>query len=279
MSIFILRGDVLATAREVPIERESNLEDWLENSPWALIESEDIFWIGRQTSAKDEEGTFFPDLLGIDAEGNLIIVELKREQAPREVIAQLFEYAAWASELSDAQIHEIAEDYFNTRDEKQEQSFHDAFKTVFDMPETDEIPPLNRRLRLFIVAEEIPSRVERVCRFFRTLHSVDISCIAVSTFQTESNERIVSMETKVGDEDAAASKNQRQFTSRTPRWSGDKPVKQVVLEAVQEFTNRNADVEFSIKDIERIISEKHPDFNRHYNGLINSRLITPRSEV
>ena len=81
------------------MELESYLEDWLENSPWALIQDELILWIGRQTSANDEEGTIFPDLLGIDAEGNLVIVELKRDKAPREVVAQLLEYAAWANEL------------------------------------------------------------------------------------------------------------------------------------------------------------------------------------
>ena len=52
------------------------------------------------------------------------------------------------------------------------------------MPETDELPPLNRNLRLFIVAEEIPPRVARVCRFLRTDHGIDISCVTFSIFQT-----------------------------------------------------------------------------------------------
>ena len=107
----------LVIAQETNLKLERYLESWLENSPGALTQDELILWIGRQTSATTEEGTIFPDLLGVDSEGNLVIVELKRDRAPRDVVAQLLEYAAWANELSEDQVHEMAEGYFQTRDE------------------------------------------------------------------------------------------------------------------------------------------------------------------
>ncbi|MDE0681905.1 MAG: hypothetical protein OXI63_03215, partial [Candidatus Poribacteria bacterium] len=189
----------LIIAQETYLELERHLENWLENSPLALAQ-ESILWIGRQTSAKDEDGTIYSDLLGIDSNGNLVIAELKKGRTPRDIIAQLLDYAAWADGLSEPQIREIAENYFETRGVFQGKTFDDAFKEVFEIPETDELPPLNRGLRLFIVAEEIPSRVARVCRFLRTSHGMDISCIDVSTFETESGEVLVSTETVVGDE-------------------------------------------------------------------------------
>ena len=90
MAIFILkkndnpRNAELVIAKKTDIELESHLESWLENNPWALVEGEPILWIGRQTSADVEESTIFPDLLGVDSEGNLVIVELKRSRAPRK---------------------------------------------------------------------------------------------------------------------------------------------------------------------------------------------------
>ena len=256
----------LVIAKETDLDLECHLEDWLENSPAALIYNEQILWIDRQSSAKDELGNIYPDLLGVDYQGNLIIVELKKGRTPRDIIAQLLEYAAWADELSESQIHEIAEAYFDTRDELQGKTFDSAFKTLYDVPESDELPPLNRNLRLFIVAEEISSRVVRVCRFLRTSHGMDVRCIAVSTFKTESGEELVSAETKVGDDVIAIPKTQLQRAAHASRWTGDKPVAQVVWEAVMEITSGDVDIEFAIKDLKPVILGKYPDFNMNNLG-------------
>ena len=250
----------LVIAPKTKLELEKHLENWLENSPEQTLAQEDFLWIGRQTSAKDEDGTIYSDLLGVDSGGNLVVAELKKGRTPRDIVAQLLDYAAWADGLSELQIREIAEAYFETRGEFQGKTFDAAFKDVFDMPETDEIPPLNRAMRLFIAAEDIPMRVARVCRFLRTSHGMDISCIAVSTFETESGEVLVSTEKTVGDEEFAAPKAQQQRTSPPSRDPSDKPVKQVVWEAVQEFTGGNTNIEFAIKDLKPVISKKHRDF-------------------
>ena len=276
-----LEGDdmskaALVIAQETNLELERYLEDWLENSPVALVQDEHILWIGRQTSAKDEDGTIYSDLLGVDAEGNLVVAELKKGRTPRDKIAQLLDYAAWVDGLSESQIREIAEAYFETRDGLQGKTFDDAFRDLFDMPETDKLPELKQRLRLFIVAEEIPSRVAGVCQFLRTSHGMDVSCIEVSTFETESGEILVITETKVGDEGFAVPGAQQRCPSLPPRWSGDKRVKQEVWEAVQKFTGGDTDIEFTMKDLKRTILETNPNFNmRNLNpeiaaGCVNS---------
>ena len=262
MPIFRLKEDKLIIAQETHVELETHLENWLENSPMALIQDEFVLWIGRQPRAQDEEGTIFPDLLGVDSEGNLAVVEFKRAKTPRDVIAQLLEYAAWANELSEEEIHETAEAYFENRVGFRGKAFPDVFREAFDMPETEELPLLNQKLRLFVVAEEIKPRVARVCRFLRTSYKMDVSCITVSKFQTESGDQIVSMETKVGDEEIVTRKTRQQRTSQTSRWSGDKKARDVVLEAVEEFTRKDVNVEFAVKEIKEHIQKKYPDFNK-----------------
>ncbi len=266
MPIFRLESDTLIPAPETNIEFEEHMETWFENSPWALVEDELILWIDRQPSAQDEEGTVFPDLLGVDSEGNLIIVEFKRGRTPRDVMAQLLEYASWANELSEEEIHEIADVYFERRDEFRGRTFSEAFMEVFDIPETDELRPLKRKLRLFVVGEEIQPRVANVCRFLRTSYKIDVSCIAVSKFQTESGDEIVSTETKVGDEGIPPS---------TPQ--GYPRLREVVLEVVQELTRGNTDTEFTPIAVKRRALEKYPgirvaavNYNRHYNDLVVS---------
>ena len=271
MAIFLLEGEDMSSAelviaRETNIELECHLESWLENSPVALIRDEFILYIGRQPTAADDDRTIYPDLLAVDAEGNLVIVELKKGRAPREIMAQLLDYAAWANELSDAQIRERAETYFETSDRIQETTFDDAFRVRFEMPDTDEIPPLNRCLRLFIVAKEIPSQVTRLCRFLRTSYRIDVTCIEVSTFKTESGEVIVNTETIVGNDGFVAPCTQQQHPLSPSRWSGDIPVKEVVWKAVQEYTQNNRDVEFAIRDITELILSREPNFKRNTVG-------------
>ncbi|QOJ19088.1 MAG: DUF91 domain-containing protein [Phycisphaeraceae bacterium] len=52
--------------------------------------------IGRQVPTAFGK---FIDLLAIDAEGQLIVIELKKNRTPREVVAQLLDYGSWVRNL------------------------------------------------------------------------------------------------------------------------------------------------------------------------------------
>lgn len=262
MSLFRIEGEGagerLVIARETEIERERHLEIWLENSPMALTE-EPILWIGKRPSTTDEDGTLCPDLLGVDSEGNPIIVELKRGRPPREVVGQLLDYAAAFEKLSYDEILKIAADYFQDRDELREKNFEAAFRDEFD---TAEVPQLTRKLRLFIVAEEIPKRLTSVCQFLRTSYKMDISCVAVSTFQTETGDRLAITDTTVGGETIVTPEPQRKNDLESPRWPGPTGVRQVVLEAVKELTGGNTDCEFTLKELVAHVQRKYPGFKK-----------------
>ena len=118
------------------------------------------------------------------------------------------------------------------------------------------MPVLNQNVRLFIAAEDISPTVSRVCRFLRTSHGVDINCVKFSIYKTESGEILVSSEPVVGQEEVTASKK-----SPSHRWSGDKPVRQVVWEAVQKITKTDPDYVFSPKEVSQLILGIYPNFN------------------
>jgi hypothetical protein len=261
MAIYKLKttgGDIahaqLVEASKTSLDLESHLESWLEGSPWAIAQ-EPLLVIGRQTSAAVEGGTVFPDLLTLDRDGNLVIVELKKGRAPREVTTQLLEYAAWASELADDDIIDMAAAYLGHTEETPLQQVAKIFCSTFEI---DELPTLNQRQRLFIAAEEIPPSVARVCRFLRTSHGVDVNCIAFSVFQTEAGEILLSSEWVVGHEDVVIPKK-----APGHKWSGDKPVKQVVWEAVQKLTNGEKSYVFSPKDVAQQVLHDYPGFNKN----------------
>lgn len=283
MSVYKIAGTLgsdgkFVIAREVPFEIEDHLEKLFENSPFGLNQDEYILWIGKHPQGQNEDKTIIPDLLGVDSAGNLIIVEFKRGRTPRDVIAQLLVYAAWASELSETEIIDIAETYFLTRDGN-EAKFNDRFGDVFDIPDVSDRPALNKSMRLFIVAENAHEELSHVCRWMRTSLGLDITCIEVSLFQTDLDETYIDMEVKVGEEDITATylkPLKRTPKSSSQKRSSDNTGRDNVFQVVKQHTGEDKSIEWTIDEIYRIVSEKYEDINKNlvtgavHAGCVNS---------
>lgn len=226
MPIFKLKttGDDISNAElmeasKTNLDLEKRLECWLEQNPWAIAQ-EPLLLIGSKSNLSFEGHRILPYLLGIDKDGNLVVVEVIKGKTPLETVAKLLEYAAWADQLSNDSILEFASNYFSTNTELQSKGFDEIFCETF---EAEELPPLKKRLRLFIAAEEISPPVSRVCRYLRTSHGIDVNCVEFTVYQTESGEILFSSEVVVGHGVVTDSKKKT-----TQRWSGDKRVRQVV---------------------------------------------------
>ena len=135
-----------------PLDKELKLEEALVKD--IGIVSPDIMLIGRQVST-DSGGKI--DLLGIDAEGNLHALELKRDKTPREAVAQLLDYGSWIQGLSHEDIVRIFSDYTSS-----ESAFEQAFENRFGIA-----PPelLNETHQLTLVASELDSSSERIVEY------------------------------------------------------------------------------------------------------------------
>ena len=112
MRVFSVGSDGRFTEYErVPFEadhEESVLEEWLESNPDGVFEDGPLLIIGRQVPTDLGKSI---DLLGFDREGNVVVVELKRDRTPRDVIAQALEYAAFAAKLDAAALEGILGEY------------------------------------------------------------------------------------------------------------------------------------------------------------------------
>ena len=163
--------DSLVEITSPGIDLEKRLESWLESDISML--DPNLLVIGRQVRT-DFGGEI--DLLCLDSAGDLVVVELKRGQTPREVTTQALDYASWAKELSSADIKEIAAGYSKLGGE-----LEDEFASRFgqQLPET-----LNLTHRSLIVAESSDDGTERIVRYLSDL-GVPINFATVQHFKAE----------------------------------------------------------------------------------------------
>jgi hypothetical protein len=151
---------------------ESRLERWLDRDISILFD--DLLIIGRQV---DTDLGGYIDLLCIDGNGDLVIIELKRDKTPRDIVAQTLEYASWVNGLSSVDVSRISAIRLAS-----EGGLEKAFRLHFghELPET-----INEDHRMIIVAAEIDARCERVVKYLSERHGVNLN---VATFQHFGNQ-------------------------------------------------------------------------------------------
>jgi len=161
--------DQLNEITQSKLDLESRLETWLDND--ISILADDLLAIGRQVIT-DYGGKL--DLLCIDRNGDLVIVELKKDKTAREVIAQALDYASWVKDLSNERVREIANAYLLTKNGSNlENAFCEKFSSEF--PDI-----LNVQHNIIIVAAQIDSSSERIIKYLSETYGVRIN---VATFQ------------------------------------------------------------------------------------------------
>lgn len=124
------------------IESENLLEEQIVadisilNSCWMII--------GQQVRTAFDK---YIDLLAIDASGSVIIIELKRNKTPRDVVAQAIDYASWVVDIDDSKLVDIYSKHSQKRS-LNEQSLDRAFKSKLDASSERIINYLNDKVKI-----------------------------------------------------------------------------------------------------------------------------------
>lgn len=158
------------------LDLEARIEKWIRDDI-ALINS-NLLIIGQQVPT--EYGGFI-DLLAIDPAGNLVILELKRDKTPRDIVAQVLDYASWVEKLGHDEIQSIASAFLSP------ETFDEAFRNKFqtELPEV-----LNERHRMYIIASSLDSATERIVKYLSESHNIDINAATFAYFKTPEGEML-----------------------------------------------------------------------------------------
>jgi len=175
-----------------------DLEPWLATNPEII--GNDIIIIGRQVATKSG----FIDLLGVDKSGDTVTIEIKRNELPRECLAQAIDYASDVVDWSAERLGEICRDYTNTPfDEK----FGEAFPDV-DLESLN----LNSSQRIVLIGFSIESSLERMIEWLSDSYAVNINAVVLSYVKTMNGEELLTRTSIISEEiDQQHSRKQKKF--------------------------------------------------------------------
>ncbi len=186
------------------IESEAKLEDVLADDLSLL--SPDLMLIGRQIPTAFGK---FIDMLAIDSEGNLTVIELKRNRTPRDVVAQLLDYASWVEGLS---YDDVAEIY---ADKNPGHEFEKGFAEVFGSSPPEKI---NEAHELVIVSSELDPSTERIIGYLGSNFGVPVNAVFFRYFKDGEREYLART-WLIDPQEAEAKASQAARKKREP-WNG-----------------------------------------------------------
>ena len=162
MQLWSIEADRPVRLPSAKLDLEARLERWI-CQDLSLV-GEDLLLLGSQVATVYGQAI---DILALDRQGNLVILELKRGRTPRDVVAQVLDYASWVHGLSATEIESLAA-------ANRQRPLEDLYREVFhaDLPDS-----LNEEQRLVIVATELDPQSERIVQFLSAQYGVNINVV------------------------------------------------------------------------------------------------------
>lgn len=189
----------VATLAEAGRTEPYDLEPWIESDPG--IVGTGIAVIGRQVVTRS--GPI--DLLGIDRSGNAVVIELKRNKLPRDVLAQAVDYAADVASWSIDKFSEICSD-------KHSQSLEEYLGEVFEDVDVESLN-INDTQRIILVGFAIESSLERMIEWLSDGFSVNINAVVLHYTKTKSGDELLTRTTIIPEEiEQERVKKRKKFT-------------------------------------------------------------------
>ncbi|MGY0218366.1 hypothetical protein ACWJJH_13455 [Endozoicomonadaceae bacterium StTr2] len=164
----------------VPLESEDLLEQQVMQD--MAILNPDWLLIGRQVRTAFDKRI---DLLALDASGSVIIIELKRDKTPRDVVAQAIDYASWVVTLKPEDLVDIYQTFIQQYGQGAD-SLDLAFQDKFGIALAD--VELNESHQMVVVATELDASTERIINYLNDHANIPINAVFFSAFADGDNQ-------------------------------------------------------------------------------------------
>jgi len=154
-----------------------DLEKWIKTN--SIILGEDVLIIGEHVQTKSGPA----DFLGMDKSGNTIIVELKRDKLPREVLAQAVDYASDIASWDTDKLSEVCTKFAG-------QSLEDYLNENFEEIDLEDLS-LNKTQRILLVGFSVEESLQRMIEWLSNNYGVSVNAIVLKYIKTKNDEEFI----------------------------------------------------------------------------------------
>lgn len=191
-SMTLLETTMLSAGKKEPVD----LQPWIKSNPAIL--GEDVLIIGEGTSTAS--GPL--DLLGIDRSGNCVIIELKRDRLPREVLAQAVDYASDIATWDNDKLNEVCLKYTKQQlGDYLNEHFHD-----FDFQDVS----LNQVQRILLVGTSIDDSLRRMIEWLSDKYGLIINAAILKYIKTASGDELLARTMIITEEEEKEKSQKKQ---------------------------------------------------------------------
>jgi hypothetical protein len=166
---------------EAGIKERQDLEQWVIKKPNML--GEDLLIITSEFNRFDKSNRRL-DLLALDAEGTLVVIELKLDVSGSLADLQAIRYAALCSTMT---IEDVVHLFVSSTESSEEE----AIQTILQFLHSEELPELGDRPRIIIAAGSVDDQELTSTVLWLRNFAVDISCVELTPYRIPDSGQIV----------------------------------------------------------------------------------------
>lgn len=149
-----------------------DIQEWVESNPNVL--GENLLIIGKDITETRER----PELIAIDTKGNIVIIELKRDDSWYQLEWHAIRQATYLSMFSTSDIVNLFEEHLNGNNTNEGEVDQLTVKQkILEFIDEDSFDNLNKKQRLILVSHRFAKEVTSVVNWLIEKYQMDIKCI------------------------------------------------------------------------------------------------------
>ncbi len=159
----------------IGVKERYDIQEWVEGYPQIL--GEELLIFGKELSFFSDTRER-PDLIAIDKAGNVVVIELKRDDSGSNLEWQAIKYASYLSKFSKDEVLTYFAKYRNNTDEE----YTSLENEIAEFIEDGSMEDLNKRQRIILVSHRFAKEVTSAVYWLIDNYKLDIKCVQVTPY-------------------------------------------------------------------------------------------------